>query len=216
MLKKHLIKALGLSVLAIVGVMAVTASAAQANYVLELNEKPVTLLHLLLEGLHGLLVAENGLEILCTGGHGLAHVVNNGATVTGNANGTFTGCVWVGAEETCIIEDPEGGEGVIKAEGTGEVVMEEGNYKVVTTNENEFAVVYTEGLFCTIPEEEVVEGTASASLPDAEEEIATHLASLHADSLRLGGSNVKSLEGEVHITDLDPEATFSIHLTAGL
>ncbi len=208
--RKYMLKAIGLSVLAIIGMTAIGASTAQAKYVLRLNEEPVSALHLLLDGLHGVIKAENGLELLCTGGHGLIEAKNLESTVVGSMSREFTGCVWVGAEETCIIEDPEGGEGVIKAEGTGKIEMVGGAYNVVTTNEKEFAVVYTEGLFCTLPEEEVVEGTASASLPDAEEEATTHSAELHAVDIRLGGSQITHLEGEVHVSDLDPEATFSI------
>jgi hypothetical protein len=220
--KRHLIKLVGLTVLAAISVMAVSATAAQAKYTLLLNGKHVAELHLLLKNLPGELKAENGLKIKCSAGEGLAiaKLVEEGKKVTGSAEGTFKGCVWVGSESTCTIND--GGAGQIKAKGTGEVVMTGEQFRVTATS-TEFATVFTEGIFCTIPEEEVVSGTADVIIEGEEGATMTEKLTLpkgkvltgHLEnlSLKLGNSKVTELKGDVHISDfLDPTATIGIHL----
>jgi hypothetical protein len=210
---KNPIKTLGLSMLLLSGVIAANASGAHASELqLLLNGKAVNSLNLSLEQLHTLLKAENGGQLLCTGGNGLVLLKKSEGRVIGTAAGEFTGCRWPGAEKTCTINGP-GGVGVIEAESDVEVVMQGPEYLLMASNDV-FATVYTEGTFCTILPEPRVGGTISVSIPNAEEKTTTHSGQLHAVKL---GINVfccqpVSLEGEVHITDLDPKATFSIGL----
>lgn len=212
--RKHLIKALGLSVLVIVGVMAVSASAAQAKYQLLLDGASVPSLHLQLQGLAGYMKIESGLKVECTGGTGLAfgEKKEEDKKVTGSASATFTGCFWAGSETTCQIVNEAEEPGVIDASGNGEVVMEGEEYRVTATSEN-FTTIYTEDLGgCNVPPEEVVSGTGSALILNALENTKVKLAHLRADSLKYGNSKVLELVGEVHLTDLDPTKTFGIHL----
>lgn len=207
------LKLLGLTMLAAVSVMAVSASAAQAKYLLLLNGASVNLLNLDLEGLAGYMLAENGLKIACSGGNGLAHVqvLNGGLSVSGTANATFEGCKWVGAEKTCTINDE--GAGLVHAGGSGELVMPDASTYIVTAESAEFATIYTEGVFCTIPEEEVVSGKGHLLVLDALKDEKVKLGHLLALDLKLGNSKVKELVGEVHISDEDnPNATIAVHL----
>jgi len=211
---RHLTKLLSLSALAIIAVMAMSASAAQAEWRLLLNGKKVTELHLRLSGLPGYIKAENGLKIACSGGEGLAIVKSEGATPKGTASATFTGCKWE-SNPQCIIND--GGEGRINASGAGEVTMLPGEEHYVVTATSgagePFAIIYSEGAKCTLPEEEEVTGTGSALILEALKDATLKLAHLKADNLKLGNSKVSELVGEVHISDfLDATATIGIHL----
>ncbi len=213
--KRHLTKLLGLTVLAAISVMAVSATAAQAKWLLLLNGAAVEELHLGIAGLEGKLTAKNGLKIKCTSGEGLAIVkkVEGGLKVTGEASGTFKGCVWVGSEKTCTIND--GGVGFIKAAGTGEALMEgaETNKVIANAESASFSVIKTEGAFCTVPAEEIVSGSAHVLIENALEDTKIKLGKILQLKLFLGKSEVTELSQEVHISDfLNPEATIGIHL----
>jgi hypothetical protein len=210
--RRNLAKLLGLTVLAAISVMAVSASAAQAHYLLLLNGASVASETLSLTQIGtGSITAENGLKISCSGGTGTAtaNLSVSKEKVTGEAKAKFTGCVWVGSEKTCIIND--GGAGVINAKGTGEVIMEGTNY-LITATSAEFTTVLTEGAFCTIPEEEVVSGTAHALINNALADTKLKTANLLNLSLKLGNSKVTSLTAEVSVVDANPNATIGIHL----
>lgn len=216
---KHLIKILGLAVLAVVGVMAVSASAAQANYALLLNLNVVPTLHVGIEVLPGELTLKNNLKIHCEGGTGLGIVkeLNKGATLDGEAHVTFEGCEWLGASEQCEIENE-----TILASGTGEAYMdsETGNYYIEAESEEFATVVTLDKGGCPLPveEEEVVHGSATVLIGTAGEvegmnktfsgEIGTN------QELFLGAEEVESLTGEWHVFDfLDPAAYIGAHLT---
>jgi hypothetical protein len=209
---RNLLKLLGLALLAAISIMAVSASAAQAKYLLLLNGASITTENLVVtqEG-SGFITAENGLKIQCSGGSGTATVnaVEESKKVTGSASATFTGCVWVGSEATCTIND--GGVGKIKAAGSGEVIMEGTNYLITATNAA-FTTVLTEGAFCTIPEEEVVSGTAHVLVLNALADTTSKQGHLLTLSLKLGNSKVKELSSLVLVTDANPNATYGIHL----
>ena len=215
MRKRHLVKMLGLTVLAAISVMAVSASAANAEWQLLLNGNSVSSATGTLTALAGRLEAENGLEITCTGGTGTASVelTEGNLKAVGSASGTFEGCKWVGSEKACTIND--GGKGLINVGGEGELTMAGGETYVEATSE-EFATVYSEGAFCTIPEEEVVSGTGKCHVLNPLEAATVHLCHLEAGSLKLGNSAVTALEGEVHIEDANPNATFAWHLVGSL
>ena len=63
--KRRLIKVLGPSMLAILAVMATSASAARANYALLLNGNPVSSIEVAVEFLNGWVKTESGLKIQC-------------------------------------------------------------------------------------------------------------------------------------------------------
>jgi hypothetical protein len=209
---RNIAKLLGITVLAALGVMAVSVSAAQAKYRLLLNSSSVKK-----GGLNGTLTgtgsitAENGLKIQCSGGTGAVtgELSATEEKVTGSASVTLTGCVWIGSEKTCTIND--GGAGKIKGSGTGEVIMEGTNY-LVTASSAAFTTVLTEGAFCTIPEEEVVSGTAHALIENALADTKTKTGKLLNLSLKLGNSKITSLSAAGSFTSSEPNATMGIHL----
>jgi hypothetical protein len=214
--KKHLIKLIGLTVLAAISAMAVTASAAQAKYLLLLNEEDKTQLTFNIEILPGgYMKADNGLKVACSGGTGTGSATLSGdaKTVGGSATVNFSGCVWVGSEKTCTIK-AEGVSGRIHASGTGAVSMSGSKY-FVTAASSEFTVIHSEGAFCTIPEEEVVSGSATIEVEGAEAETKLKKAHFSSEALFLGEAEVEEIVGEASITDLNPNATFGIRLVPG-
>jgi hypothetical protein len=209
---RNLVKLLGLTVLAAVSVLAVGASVAQAKYLALLNGTSVnsaTLTGAMVGS--GFVTAENGLKIECSSGTGTATATlsGTGEKATGSASAILTGCVWVGSEKTCTIND--GGAGVIKGKGSGELIMEGTNY-LVTATSAEFTTILTEGAFCTIPEEEVASGTAHALINNALADTKAKTAKLLNLSLKLGNSKIKELNATVEGKDENPNATGGIHL----
>lgn len=212
---KHPVKLLGVTMLAIIGAMAVSASAAQAKLLLLLNGKSVNQLILTLEYLPGYIKAENGLKLECTGGTGTAtaEAVEEGKKVTGSASFTFTGCKWAG-NKFCTIND--GGVGLIKLSGSGELTMPDGlngkEYLKIYSSAS-FAKIKSEGEFCTIPEEETLSGTMSLTLLEGDNDTTkVKLGHLKSINLLLGKSKITECVGEVHIRDQDPNATWGISL----
>jgi hypothetical protein len=210
---RHLTKLLGVTILAAASVMALGASTAQAKYSLLLNGVSVNTLITTLEILSFFLRAENGLKVQCTGGTGTAEakLVESGAKVTGSASATWKGCVWVGSEKTCTIND--GAAGQIKVKANGEMVMpSESEYRMAYSSA-EFGTIFSEGVFCTIPEEEVLGGSAHLILLDPLTDTLVKLGHLLPLSLKLGNSKVTEIALEVHIKDAnDPTKTFAYHL----
>lgn len=213
---KHLIKLLGLTVLAAIGTMAVGASVAQAKYVLLLNGQFVSKDSFTLIILEVSLKAENGLKITCSGGtgNGTGELVESGKKVITSSSTSLKGCVWVGSEKTCTIND--GGAGVINTAKKGELSMSDASTYVVRSTSSEFTTIITEGVFCTIPEEEVLSGTLCLKILEALADTKLKLVHLEAENLKLGNSKVTELSGEIHVSDTDPNATFGIHLTVDL
>ena len=213
MYKRSLLKLLGLTALAAIGVMAVSASAANAKWQLLLNGSSVSSGGGPVTSLESSVEVENGLELSCAGGTGSAtfELTEEGKKTVGSASGTLEGCVWVGSEKSCTIND--GGKGLINVGGSGELTMAESETYIVSSSE-EFATIYTEGPFCTIPEEEVVSGTLKCHLLNPLEGAKVHVCHREAGSLQLGNSAITRFEGEVHMMDEDPNATFALHLVA--
>jgi hypothetical protein len=216
--KRSLTKLLGLTVLATISVMAMSASAAQAKYLLLLNGTSALELHIGFKGLKGKLKAENGLKIECQSSDGLAIAksLEEGKKVSIiNASGIFKECKWIGSEKTCTIND--GGVGLINAVGTGEIGMLTPKEYLIKLSGKPFTTVLTEGAFCTIPEEEVVEGGVHILIPEELPQGTLILGSLAPLELKLGNSKVSELTGEVHLYDfLDPTANIGIHLVGAL
>jgi hypothetical protein len=212
--KRRLIKLLGVTVLAAVSVMAVSASVAQAKYLLLLNGVSVPELHLGFVGLKGFLKAENGLKLECQSSEGLAIAksLEEGKKVTiTETNATFKECVWVGSEKTCTIND--GGKGLIKVKGAGEVSMANKTSYLLKLSGAPFTTLFTEGVFCTIPEEEEIKGGVHVLVEGELPNGTLILGKLAALDIKLGNSKVTELTGEVHLYDfLDPTKTIGIHL----
>jgi hypothetical protein len=212
MQKRHLIKLLGLTVLAAISAMAVSATVAQAKFLLLLEGKSVAKINSSLIGLKGRMKAENGLTLECQGGKGeaTAESVESGAKVTISVSGTIEGCVWVGSEKTCTIND--GGKGLIHSAGTGEVVMPSEGLYIMSIGSSHLASVFTEGVFCTIPEEEEISGTTHLHIEGKLPEGKLLLGNELALNEKLGNSKVTELTGEVHVQCRDnPSAVIGLH-----
>jgi hypothetical protein len=212
MRSRHKIKLLGLSVLAVSAVMALSATAAQAKYLLLLNGKSVSSMKFKLEFLSISVKLENGLAIKCTGGVGSskASLSESGAKLSGAPSATLTGCVWVASEKTCTINDE--GAGQIKLQGTDLMHMTGTEFYLMGGGAG-IGTIFTEGIFCSLPEEEEIGGTASFKVLNALSDTKVKTGDLGSPNLTIGNSKVSELTGEVHVSDADDSnATFGIHL----
>jgi hypothetical protein len=230
---RNLTKILGLSLLVAVGVMAVSASAAQAKWLLLKNGASTNTLDLVIQGLLGeLLVPNLGLAIHCTGASGTASITSSGATATGSATVVFEGCTVLNNPK-CTILGEEGvpaTEGKIIAGGKGELGMNGAEEVLVKAKGEPFTTFYFMGAFCTLPEETEVKGLALLTLLEALKDLKTHL--VHVDEGHAPGTGATELfygnepaeihgallaggvhepAGEAHVTEKNG-ATWAIHL----
>lgn len=214
-MRTHL-KILGLSSLALVGVLAISASAAQGAWLI-LKEKAATpntyesVLHLELdvEALLGeLLVPDLELEIHCEFGDGtvLAQLSGDHKTLTAGGNITFKECI-VLENPFCTVSSPTTGEGEIFAKGEGTATMN-GKDVIGQLSSSEFATIEIEGELCPLNEtKEAVNGTAHVLLLDPSVEAVTHLAHVDELNLKFGehSATMHSLEGSAvlaHVTEV--------------
>ncbi len=191
---KHL-KILGLSLLALVGVLAVNASAAQAVWVLNGGTNTGGVLDLKLKGqilLGQLLVAGIGLKIHCDEGAADVLLITNAAmtVLTGSGTATFTGCDVEEFEEVCEVMSPGKPSGTIFASGTGEGKMaskaKEAETFAKLTNSN-FSTILFEGEECPfIGLEEAVNGSVRLVVNTPETVSATHTATINEEGLFFG------------------------------
>ncbi len=151
------LKVLGLSLLALVAVMAVSASAAQAKWLLLRNGTSVSSLNLIAEAEEGeLLVPELGIAIHCEGGKGEVNVetTEGNKKLLASASPEFQGCTDLNFGEVCTVQGKGDPVGTIGASGTGVGSME-GEKVFVTaasTGEAPFADVVYGGEECPLVE----------------------------------------------------------------
>lgn len=120
------LKTMGLSLLALVAFMAVSASAAQAEWVILRNGANVSEVTLKGTVEAGRLLVDPGglgLTITCTGGAGSGKA-KDGATLTGTATIVFSGCDVLGFEETCDVRGAGDAKGSNKITATGKATGE--------------------------------------------------------------------------------------------
>jgi hypothetical protein len=196
---KHGIKILGLSLLAVVSMMAVTAAAAQAGEFrvggpegTTDTGKTFTVHGIASESVEGtighgiLLVPVIGLEILCTGGTFSATVLLGGVV---HATALYNGCIVVGNKNCVVYENKSDDEALVNgghvvASGLGELIL----HKNVTTNENEtylkvagapFSTIYLGNVpgkkLCTLTLANEVSGSTAFLLPNALKELLNQL-----------------------------------------
>jgi hypothetical protein len=157
------LKILGLSLLALVGVMAISASAAQAKWLLLLNGVSVLKEILNVTVNSGeLLVPSLGLKIFCSGGTGTAGIELSAdhKTLSGSVTGTFNKCKDLEFSEVCTVHGVGDGAETISAKGTGTASME-GEKVLVNAASSEFANVEYLGEECPFVE---VDGRVSGSV----------------------------------------------------
>lgn len=194
MSRRRLSKVLGVAMLAMVGAMALGASAAQANWLIVVNGQSVNSIQL--AGtivLSSELLAESlGFSLNCEGGTGQAELktVSGGEEIVGSGVVTFTGCVVVGFEEVCNAFSPGKPAGTITASGSGKGSMEGGKTFTELTSE-EFTVIEFSGEECPLTElNGVVSGTGTGTLVNAEVEQKVHAVEVDAKELFFGAEPV--------------------------
>jgi hypothetical protein len=228
---KNLTKILGLSLLVAVGVMAVSASAAQAKWLLLRNGASVLLLELKGEVLLGeLRVPGLNLNIHCKKGSATAHLeLNAGPTpaahtvLTGTATGVFQECTVLEFSK-CTVKSPGAANGEIKASGKGEGKMT-GEEVYALVSSKEFASINVEGALCPFEGliEQPVNGNAKLTVTDPLKDETTKLVKLDDDGLFFGNEPA-TLEGELlevgkprdpwvlaHVKEAS-NASFAVHL----
>lgn len=172
---------LGLSILAIVAVMAMSASTAQASYNLVggIQDKSGTLLLSLdLQ----FLLSEFLLEYLsthfhCQGGTGSLFLQTNSAmtVLTGSGTARLTGCVVQGWEESCTVKTPGSPAGELLAAFEGTATMGGGQTYMNMASE-ELVVWEYNGEECPFAEViGVVSGSFKLAITSSETSVSTHL-----------------------------------------
>ena len=184
---------------ALVGVMAVGASAAQAEWLL-LKSK-VSVLELKFNtttGLGKLLVPKLGLTIHCTGGSGPITISTDTThkVLTGSGTITYTGCTIEGNPEKCTVHSKGAANGTIVAKGSGTGFME-GEAVLAELSSSEFTFIEIGGALCPLNEENgAVNGKAHLLLLEPLVDASTHMAHLLSLGLFYGKQEAK-LDGTV-------------------
>ena len=221
---KRLFRLLGLSMLVAVGVMAMSASGAQAKWLLLVNKESVG--KVTGEGSFsgGQLLEQGGLgiKVTCAGGTGTATAtsVEEGKKVTGSGSANFTGCDVVGNPEKCTVNSPGKTDGNVTASGTGELSHKEGLVYILLESE-EFTTLIFGGALCPFNEvEAIIAGKAHIEIHNALEDLKLHQGLLDELALTFGG-NTASLHPNGASTGVVPVSlteagggTWAIHLLA--
>jgi hypothetical protein len=216
------LKTLGLSLLALAGIMVVSASAAQANWQALLNGAVVNSISWFFDDLAlKLLVPDLGLTIFCSGGTGTVAITGGGTkTLKGSSSVKFTGCDVEEAEEPCEVFSPGEPDGTIRMSGEGIAGMEGAEIVTFNLSSSKFTEIKIEGEECAAAElDATVSGSLSMTCLEALKDLTIHL--LHEDEVSLKyGTHAMKMEGAEgmsavlgHARDsANPNATFAIHL----
>ncbi len=215
-------KLLGLSLL-VLAVMAVSASGAQAEWLLLRNKVSVKSLQLLGKTESGtLLVPSLGLAITCEKGTGEAKVElsEGNKKLSGTVAGKFTGCVDKEFGEVCTVKGVGDPVGTISAQGSGEATMKGAAVQIVggTTAFGSFANVVYGGAECPLVEiDGKVTGSGTLEVLDALEDLAVHSKIKLVSASLFFGKNPASIHngsgGAVSGSATEVSgATFAVHL----
>ena len=221
---------LGISLLALIGVLAVNASAAHAEkWLLLVGGKSVTLIKITGESKEeGFLLSGNGSKIKCKKSQGSAEakLSTDKKLLGGTATVTFEECKDEGFSGTCTVRSAGQAAGTIVAKGEGDVEMEKGGsdetvwIKAVGSG-GKFTEVIYEGIKCPLNEaEEPVSGTAKITILKALEPLTSREIHIVGEGLKLGATEAKLhmlKEGkelpEINGTIKEATgATFALHL----
>ena len=189
---KYLFKTLILSILVALGVMAVSASAAQAKWLLLRGGASVS--ELSLQGTlgNGALLELFGLElqIKCAGGTFTTTLKGGGTTaLAGSASATFTLCDDYGNPKNCTVSSPGDVDGTIKASGSGEGLML-GEKTYLNLSSSEFTTIAYGGALCPFNEvEAVVSGSVTLTVLSATAQKTSHTVELDDNVLTSGESS---------------------------
>ena len=189
---KHL-KILGLSLLALVAVMAVNASASQAaTWVLKEGGVEKTSITAAIKAPSGhLLVPGLGIDIECSSGSG--SVTASGGkteTLTGSGEITYTGCKDVNFKTCTVRSEPAGTpKGTIIAKGSGTGFMESTKTlaKLASKAGSPFTTVVYEGAECPLTEVDgTVTGFVDVEIVEAATDSAIHTGVVQKQGLEFG------------------------------
>lgn len=217
--RKRLCKMLGLSMLAVVGVMAVSASAAQAKWLIRVNGVSVqSVLFVSAYGLTLIFVPGLNLDIHCDDGIGslLLGTSVNDTVLLHNGWELFLDCDVVGVK-TCTVHSSGEKSGNIKIEGTGTGQME-GSKTFVKRESKKLALIEIEGALCPLNEvAEELSGSMTLTVDNAETEEKVHTSKLDDQKL-LFGAEAAQLYGAEKSTSIsgslkmESGATWSVKL----
>jgi hypothetical protein len=219
---KHF-KILGLSLLALVGVMAVSATAAQAKWLLLKSGVSVKLLEVTASaGLGFLLVPKLGLQIHCTAGSGTVHVESSeeDKKLLVKATPVFTGCTDKKFGGVCTVRGASDTTGKITAKGKGEGSMS--GEKVLITAASGAGEAFTdvkyEGEECPLTEiDGKVTGSVTFEVGTPLTDSTSHGVTVTAQSLLFGGQTSelhKTKAGEALTGTVSSGSTFAVHLVS--
>lgn len=190
--KKHLFKTLVLSMLAAIGVMAMSASAAQAKWEIRVNGKSVSSAAFTGALGSGAVLVPGLLGFRCTGGtvSVSASTVESGAKLIGSGSALVTGCVVTDSvgkvNNNCSVKSPGEPAGSVKGSGSGEGDMEGSKYFTTIESAN-FTEVEINGALCPLDEFDATgSGSATATLLNAETEQKVHTVELAGQELFYG------------------------------
>lgn len=194
MKNKYVVRVLGLALLAAIGVMAVSAAAAQAKWLIKVNGASVKSAKIVANIVlsNELLVGGLGFSVRCAGGTAAAELatVNEDKELVGSGMVEFTGCVVVGSEKVCTINTPGKAAGKIVASGSGYGQMV-GEKTFTELSSAEFTTIEISGALCSLDElEAVISGTGTGTLVSAATELKTHLVEIDEKELFFGQEEV--------------------------
>jgi hypothetical protein len=186
-------KTLGMSLVALIGLLAVNASAAQAKWLPLVNKTSVNSIKLTGSSEGAYLLSESGSKIHCTKSTGTATATLSGdkTLLGGSATATFTGCTEE-AFKTCSIQSLGQAAGTIIVKGEGDFEMEaNGSDETVwgkgTGPGGQLAVLVYGNDLCPLNEaEEALLGYAKISVLNALQDLKLHEIHILGESFKLG------------------------------
>jgi hypothetical protein len=221
-MRKHF-KVLALSLLALVGVMAVSASAAQAKWLLLRNGVSVSSINRVVSSAEDFsLLAANGIQIDCTefSGSSTASLSEENKKLSGSETVTLKGCEEATFGEICGIHSTGQPNGTIVTSNTGrggDVSAQEVYFLSLSSNEQITTVQFT-GAECPLAE---IDGTITChwkeTILTALNDVKLHVVHIEETNTKIGGEEVE-IDNETggHVilgsTTEATGATFAYHL----
>ncbi len=218
------IKILGVTLLAALGLMAISVSAAQASGEFLVNGAKFTALESFAgTGAKGELLTEGGLKLNCTASTVTGMINHNDQVGKVDATVLFSGCSVLENKFCTVYPDAEESKaGHITAKVLGELGLHaEQHFVSLQALSGAFTTIFFVGAACTLPEEVEVTGKTALLLPTALVDsvnqklttvsLAEEKLLLGANSLFYGNEQAHLIEGEVkdlHLTGKEAGKTW--------
>ncbi len=214
---RHL-EILGLSLFALVSVMAVSASAAQAEWLLLLNQSSVSSITGTIQLLpFHFYVEELELTISCTGGTATTTLTGSKVLSVSNTT-TVTGCAVTGGEEVCEVHSSGQPDGTIVGSDSGPMDDSGPEEVLALLSSSKISEIEIDGEECSVGEfDATLSGSLRILILEALQDLTTHLVHIEDCELFYGTHSVSLLSSEGsailgHARDQNPNATWAIHL----